>query len=123
MAQPLLLTYNLNVDASLALKRICDSLQIRCRSVGPGEYGLPVGALAGLPVAKVPEAAPGSGFIDPMLVICFMLSNQLDTLLAALRTAGLQVPLKAVLTPANVTWNSIRLHDELCREHDQMRRR
>lgn len=123
MAQPLLLTYNLNADTAAALKRVCDGLRIRCRAVLPWEYALPVGALAGIPVAKVPAASPAPGFGDAMLVICFMLSDQLDGLLAEMRRAGISVPLKAVLTPTNVAWSSAQLHDELVREHEQMTRK
>ena len=122
MAQPTLLTYNLNPEAAAALKRLCDGLNIRCRAVAPSEYALPVGALAGIPVSKAPAAPSGQGFDDAMLVICFMLSDQLDALLAAMRQAGVRVPLKAVLTPTNVAWSSARLRDELAREHEQMNR-
>ena len=123
MAQPLLLTYNLSPDTAAAVKRLCDGLQIRCRAVSPGEFALPVGALAGIPVAKPPSAPPARIFGEAMLVICFMLSDQLDALLAALRQAGVVIPLKAVLTPTNVAWSSARLRDELAREHEQMKRR
>lgn len=123
MARPLLLTYNLNPQTAEALKRLCDGMQIRCRAVQPSEYALPIGVLAGIPVAIAPDAAPAGGFNDAMLVICFMLSDQLDALLPALRQAGLSIPLKAVLTPSNVSWNSIQLHDELAREHALMRRK
>lgn len=122
MAQPLLLTYNLDSITAAALKRACAPLQIRCRAVEPREYGLPVGALAGIPVSAPQADALAQGFADAMLVICFMLSDQLDALLAALRQAGIRVPLKAVLTPTNVAWSSAQLRDELAREHEAMKR-
>lgn len=120
MAQPLLLTYNLNAQTAAALKRLCDGLQIRCRAVQHAEYALPIGALAGIPVARVPAAPSDQSFDDAMLVICFMLSDQLDALLAAMRQAGVRVALKAVLTPSNVVWNSVQLRDALLSEHRTM---
>ena len=123
MAEPLLLTYNLSPDAFLALRALCDRLRNRCRTVKPEEYALPIGALAGIPVAAVPAPAPQARFDEAMLVICHMLSDQLDALLEGLRQAGIRVALKAVLTPSNVAWSSIQLHSELAREHAEMRRR
>ena len=52
MAQPLLLTYNLKPGSAAGLEAICRNLDIRIREVSPGEYGLPIGALAGIPLAK-----------------------------------------------------------------------
>ena len=126
MAEPLLLTYNLSPDAFIALHALCGKLGIRYRPVKPAEYALPVGALAGIPVAAnadSPTGAAEAGFDDGMLVLCHMLSDQLDALLEGLRQSGPRVALKAVLTPSNVAWSSYRLHAELAREHAALRRR
>lgn len=122
MAEPLLLTYNLSPDAFIALRALCAKLGIRCRPVKPEEYALPVGALAGIPVAADASSAAEAGFDDGMLVICHMLSDQLDALLEGLRQGGPRVALKAVLTPSNVAWSAYRLHAELAREHAALRR-
>lgn len=125
MAQPLLLTYNLKPGSAAGLEAICRNLDIRIREVSPGEYGLPIGALAGIPLARapVPVAAPAAAFDDEMLVICHTLSNQLEALLKAMRKGGVRIGLKAVLTPVNVAWNSTDLHSELAHEHSEMQRR
>ena len=123
MVQPLLLTYNLDRVRADGLRALCDRLDIRCRAVLPEEYALPIGALAGIPIAGQAAVAPIEGFDEAMLVICHMLSDQLDALLEGMRASGIRVALKAVLTPANVAWNSRQLHDELAREHAAMRRR
>ena len=122
MAEPLLLTYNLNSLTAEGVKALCRRQGIRFREVAPAEYALPIGALAGIPVAAggMPSA---DAFDEPMLVMCHMLSDQLDAFLAALREAGLRVPLKAVLTPSNVAWNSAALYAELSREHAEMSKR
>ena len=124
MASPLLLTYNLNPLAGAGLAALCKRQGIRLRPVQPGEYALPIGALAGIPVSAATGAVPPSPFADEMLVMCHMLSDQLDAFLQGMRDLGIaRIPLKAVLTPSNVAWTSSRLHDELSREHEAMVRR
>ena len=120
MAKPLLLSYNLKPGAEAGLEVICRNLGIHVRKVTPGEYGTPIGALAGKPI---PATAPTETFDDEMLVICHVLSDELDSLLKAMREAGVRIGLKAVLTPFNVAWNSMDLHTELSREHNEIQRR
>lgn len=118
---PLLLTYNLDPSTTEKLSALCANMGIALREVKPFEYSLPIGALAGLPFSgpgrfSAPPALPGE-----MLVICHMLSDQLDALLVGMRAAGIpRIALKAVLTPNNVTWDSLKLYGELAREHEAM---
>ena len=106
------------------LSDLCRSQGIGVREVSPGEYALPIGALAGIPISDKSAGTAIGRFEDEMLVMCHMLSDQLDAFLRAMRGCGMPpIALKAVLTPTNVTWNSLTLHDELSREHDAMQRR
>lgn len=115
---PLVLIYNLDEATVARLAAVCDKLGFRARRVQPWEYGQPIGALAGLPAGKN-AALSVRTFDEPMLVMCHMLSPQLDAFLRAMRDDGLpRVALKAVLTPNNVAWSSARLRDELAREHE-----
>jgi len=126
MAQPLLLTYNLKAGTAAGLEAICRAQGILVRAVEPKEYGLPIGALAGIPVkgGASPSGTPVPPFHDEMLVMCHMLSGELDAFLQAMRGQGLpRIALKAVLTPVNVLWSSTDLHDELAREHSEIQRR
>ena len=125
MARPLLLTYNLKPGTVVGLDRICRDLGIRVRRIDRDEYALPIGALAGIPVARPSNAeAAAPPFDDEMLVMCHMMSNELDAFLQTMREAGMpRIGLKAVLTPVNVLWNSTDLHSELAREHASMQRR
>ena len=123
MASPLVLSYNLRGFEAAALAHLCKEQDIRLREVSPQEYGLPVGALAGIPVASSALSPSAEPFEEPMLVICHMLSDQLDAFLKGIRAPGMpRIALKAVLTPNNVAWDSRKLHDELAREHAAMRR-
>lgn len=126
MAKPLLLTYNLKHDTAAGIGKICRDLGIRVRGVSRDEYALPIGALAGIPVSHPTnsEVATATPFDDEMLVMCHMMSNELDAFLQAMREAGIpRIGLKAVLTPINVLWNSTDLHRELALEHAHMKRR
>ena len=121
MARPTLLTYNLDDETAARLEAVCREQSILLRAVRPFEYAAPIGALAGIPVANGSSGLPTATFNDEMLVMCHMLSHQLDAFLQGMRLGGVpHIPLKAVLTPTNVTWDSLRLHDELTREHAAM---
>ena len=106
---------------------------ILAAAAAAGPFGAEV-----VPVARQdynkPMAVPGGLDDDPgtllpftggplggrMVVFCG-LEDQMDALLPALRQAGIGPDcLKAVLTPHNRTWNAIKLHQELLREHQAM---
>lgn len=121
MMGPTLLLYNLDAPAAAALKVLCRKHRIQWREVAPEDYGAALGGLVGLPAgAAEAPAAPAMPFRDPMLVMSNLLRPQFDALLRDMRAQGVRIPLKAVLTPANVGWSSFRLHDELVREHEAM---
>ncbi len=123
MAQPTLLAYNIGPAPAAALTALCERLGMRYRPVTALEYGVPIGALAGIPISRQSALTAVEAFSEPMLVICHLLAPQLDLFLSGLRESGLPpIPLKAVLTPANVTWSARQLRDELAREHAAMRK-
>ena len=82
------------------------------------DYNKPLAVLAGLdddPGTLLPFAGGPLG--GRMVVFCG-LEDRMDALLPALRQAGIGPDcLKAVLTPINRTWNAVKLHEELLREH------
>ena len=122
MNGPTILTFNLAPSSIDGLDALCASLGLTHRPVSPEACGQPLGALVGTPVSR---PAPGGlfPFAEPMLVMCGLDEETFNRFLAALRASGLPpIPLKAVLTPTNFTWNPIQLHDELLREHIEMQR-
>ena len=66
------------------------------------------------------EAAyTGAGFEDEMLMMANFPAGMMNTFLGLFRRMGIApVALKAVLTPVNAEWDSVRLHEELLREHE-----
>ena len=71
---------------------------------------------------RTEEVYEGEGFGEEMLVICNLTDAQMDQMLAYFRKEGIRIALKAALTPTNMSWSSIELHDELVREHEAVQR-
>lgn len=118
----LALLYNLTDQAKLwALRCAFVKLGVHARAVAQEEFGQPIGLLCGREGFS-PAAAPvGGGFADEMLVLEGLSDAQLDRLLGALRRSRVSLALKAVVTEENATWSSLRLHEELKREHEAMK--
>lgn len=96
---------------------------IKIQSVRKEDYLQPVGALSGVAdISRTDAVYNGEGFDGEMLVICGLTDPQMDQMLAYFRREGIRIPLKAALTPTNMHWNSLELHDELVREHEAVRR-
>ena len=120
MAAPVLLTYNLDSQRKLKLRFVCAELKLILRSVPESDYAQPLAALAGL-CPRTEAAYSGEGFPDEMLVMANFNNHQFHALLDALRRSGMPpIPLKAVLTPTNAEWDSVKLHAEILREHETM---
>lgn len=120
MATPVLLAYNLDGQRKLKLCFVCAQLKLPLHSVPRADYNQPLAALAGLR-PRIAGEYGGEGFRDEMLVMANFNSQQFHALLDALKRNGLQgIPLKAVLTPTNADWDSVRLRGELLREHEAL---
>lgn len=114
----LLLMYNLSPARQGAVRMLCARLKIRARAVEASEYAEKLGALAGME-EKRNEPFSGEPFADEMLLMAGFAPQTLDALLRAFRSYRVApVALKAVLTPVNAEWDSVRLHEELLREHE-----
>ncbi len=117
------LTFNLPGDVHARMQGLAAALGVRVRAVPPERFTLPLGAMLGIPAgpARIPTEA--GSFSDPMLLMCNLDQAQFDRFLQLLRGPGLpRIPLKAVLTPHNVSWNALQLYGELRREHERLGR-
>ncbi len=131
MKQTVLL-YNFTDPNRLAkVKQALLPLGFRLRAVRKEDYKKPVGALVGVKGME-DEAAAGplggegaeSGafdFSDEMAVMAGFTSAQVDAFIRALRRNGVgRIDYKAILTPYNKDWDSVRLYREIRREHESM---
>ena len=87
---------------------------IKIKTVEKEDYLQKIGALAGVEgIERTEEIYEGEGFDEEMLVLNHLTDPQMNRML---------IPLKAALTPTNVHWNTLELHDELVREHEEMQK-
>lgn len=105
--------------AGSAAREILARLGIAVTEVAPYQLLQPVGLLAGYE-GEPAQLYFGQAPRQPVLVMAGFSSAQLDGLLAALRRAGIAIPLKAVLTGTNQNWSLLALIGELQREHAAM---
>ena len=120
MSGPMILEYNLDKPQKLKLMFACAQLKIACHSVPREDYNQPIAALAGMR-RRIEGSYAGEGFTDEMLVMVNFTGNLLNAFLNALRlNRARSIALKAVMTPSNADWDSVKLHDEILREHTAM---
>lgn len=99
-----------------ALLPLLERLQFDYRLVEDGELGLTVGQLAGyspaeeLPVWSEPPQTPA-------MAMGGLVGKRLDQLLNEMVKAGIELPVKMVITPHNESWPFGRLVEEVSREH------
>lgn len=116
------LLYNISDEKKLkSLKMIFLKMGIRIRLISPDMYHEKIGALAHIKGFEIcGEAYEGDGFLDEMLVMNGFTNARLDELLRQLRKNQVRIPLKAIVTAHNASWDSIELHRELTKEHRMM---
>lgn len=123
---PQILLYNIqDPKHRQKLKALVLRLKIRIRIVDKEQYANPIGCLCGMDLkaddlSYRPQDTDTSDFTDEMLIFAFFSDALLNQFLAGLRKSGLQIPLKAILTPTNCTWNSYMVHHEISAEHQRM---
>ena len=110
------LMYNCSGEQFSKLKQIFAMLRLRMRVVEPDRYHIPLEELSrgkgepGEAAEPLPEA---------MLVFCGLGQALLNQVLEVIRVANLPpIPLKAVLTETNQTWDTMQLYHELLQERE-----
>lgn len=124
-SQETVLVYNLkDTEEWKKLKQILLPMKVRIRMIEPSQYKQPLGALAGVKgiVSDPLISFQGEGFTEPMLFLKGFTGSRLDVLLQSMRRQQIRIPLKAVLTQENQTWNSLQLYEELRKEHLAMQK-
>lgn len=110
------LMYNCSGPEFSKLKQIFAMLRLRMRVVEPDRYHLPLEELA---QGKGEAGEAAQPLPESMLVFCGMGQALLNQVLEIIRLAKLPpIPLKAVLTDSNRSWDTHQLHEELLRERE-----
>ncbi len=114
-----LLAYNVPAPRLSKLRFVCMRLGAAVQEVPQEAQGQALSALVGLTEADASLPAPDAPFADEMLVMSGFSPAMVNSLLAAIRQARLKpFRLKAMVTPTNLTWSSVYLHEQLLLEHD-----
>lgn len=117
----LVLLYGIENDKVNQIEHILNEMGARCKIVERGQLGEKMGVLAGYPGFSPVEQTERTGIIDvdmECLVMAGFTEKRVDSLLAQLRRANIQIPLKAVMTATNQNWTLAALLQELKKEHD-----
>ena len=116
MSEAQILLYNFKDENRLRqIRRYLNRQKISLRMVQPSEYLESLGFLFEIPgFAQNSVFNLGQNFQEEMMVLNGFSSQQL----AFFKENSLPpVALKAVLTPVTMHWDSMKLHEELMREH------
>ncbi len=135
------LIYHMEEGRRQILEGLCHSMGIRPVYVDEASHRAPVGILSknadvnALMKGSAGDRSFSSGDMndgssvssrsisEEMIVMCDFTKTQFDTLLEALKMAGLRIGLKAVETPTNQMWSGEMLQEELAREREAFRRK
>lgn len=117
-----ILVYNLEKEKGLRIRTLCKRKGIEIRAICPAQYLEPIGALAGIhEIEPLDLPYGGPAFSDEMLIFSGFSNDSLSDFLKAYRQEGIPaINLKATTTPYNLVWNSVQLHEELKREHEEL---
>lgn len=141
MRETILLFHFTDKDRRNKLMRALLPLRMKVREIQPKEYGRQMGYLAGLKefalqqdkdfaeelqtggqphIEDISRQNPSQEFPGEMMVMAGLEGGRIDQVLRAVRKSGISIPYKAVLTPANQTWNAWELFAEIKKEHETM---
>ncbi|HJA48301.1 MAG TPA: DUF3783 domain-containing protein [Candidatus Agathobaculum intestinipullorum] len=104
------------------LKPILVRMGVRIKNVTSDAVGQTVGCLLGRKGFDARENPEAPALGQPMLVMDGFTDKRLEILLREMRSAGVSVPYKAVVTENNLGWLFHQLFDELAAEHAAMQR-
>ena len=102
---PMVLAWNLAPGDRGILDGMADAFGMKVRPVPPADAGQTVAQLLGeVPVGAARTLALAPGAYPPAIVLANFRPRDAATLLDLLNNAKAQIPLRAVVTPANRQW-------------------
>lgn len=115
------LLYNFSGVREQEIASLCQSCGLHVVRVAPPDFRETIGSLLMKDAKGTSLAAPvQAAFSEEMMVIASDRST-LEKLLAGFRERKLKaVALKAMVTPVNISWTSVVLHEHLKEEHERM---
>ncbi|MGN1411132.1 MAG: DUF3783 domain-containing protein [Oscillospiraceae bacterium] len=113
----MILSYGITGDKFNSLIEVTKSSGIVLRQVFPSELDIKVSQLLRVSQLNLEEYPLNC---DECILIANFDNSSIDRLLSTLRSRGINVPIKATLTPTNQTWTFRYLLKELKSEHEEL---
>ncbi|SFA98899.1 protein of unknown function [Acetitomaculum ruminis DSM 5522] len=117
MKNAVVLMYNFDENKGKMIKMLCLKMGIRIKTIGKDQYKESIGSLSGIKdVYKVDDIDDNAAadFDDEMLIMKGFSSDDLNMFLGSFKKNGItKVALKAIVTPTNASWNSLKLYREI----------
>ena len=101
-----------------ALSAALAPVAVKC--VPPEQYAMPVSAI--LQGQKPMANGDVKPLAEPMLVFHGFENSELDAALKNLKNCGVKIPLKAVTTPTNMSWDAYTFYDNLSKERKAIKK-
>ncbi len=115
---PVVLLYNIPAEKEAAIRGLCQKLSVQVVKVSKSRHGCTIGeALRGEGTDR-----PAKRPFDEEMLVLQLPGILMDFFLQGLRQAGVDVALKAAVTPTNVSWPADELVRELQRERQEILR-
>ena len=119
--QKLVMMYQLD-ESKDKIKEIAKKYQITTKTISREMIGETMGHLIGRKgFGAAKTKTEDTTMTEPMLVMDGLQGNSLNVFLKALQEAGLFVPLKALITPINLSWSFCKLYHAIEEEDKEMR--
>ena len=114
--------YCIDSDKAATIEKIFSPMGISVKSVVEDDYHKPLSALV-FAIGKSAEPAESADTIDePMMILHGLDRNLLDKAVTALRKNDVIIPLKAITTPTNLSWSSVKVFQNLKEEHEAFKK-
>ena len=120
MSQPKILLYNFtDQDRLRQIRRYLNRHHIQVNLIKTNQFLDPLGYLFQIPgFSPNPSFNLSGNFTEEMMVMESFSQQQLQDFLSFFHENGLTpVALKSILTPVNIHWSSLKLYQELSKEH------
>lgn len=117
------LLYCMEEEKAQKITRILEGYSVAVCTAGEADSGQTLGALFGMEeYPRVEDAEPVPQAVQEAIFFSGFERGRLNLMLSRIKTAGISVPFKAVLTVHNQSWSMQQLIGELTREHETLAR-
>lgn len=113
----MVLTYGITDSTLTILLDICNNYHISVRQVMPSELDIKVSNLLKISQLNIEKYPNG---ITPCMVMYGLNSSTMDNFLDNIKNIGINIPIKAMITPSNQNWSFRHLLEELNLEYERL---